>query len=94
MAGKPKKNVEGPTSKTARASLAQKGIKDNFKASADMNRIISLAGGEFAYVLDPRTGNTYHLRRGSQSWGILLDDLLAHPEWGPKIADELNDLGW
>ena|ERR1700745_861551 len=91
---KKKKVVEEPTSKTARNSMRKGQKKDEgFKASGDMNRIIPLAGGEWAYVLDPRNGLTHHVKVGSEKWVNLLLDLVDS-EHGPRIQEEMHALGW
>lgn len=91
-----KKRVSAePASKTARSSMPKKGMKEEgFKASADMARIISLAGGEWAYVQDPRCGTLRHLRVGTDSWDFLISELLTDPEYGLRIQHELKTLGW
>lgn len=88
-----RKNAGGESvSKTAKASIG-KGKAEAFKASGDMNRIISLNGGQHAYLLDPRTGSTYHLLVGSDRWNTLIEEL-AVTEHGPDIERELKALGW
>jgi hypothetical protein len=83
MAGAKKKNiVDVPQSKTARASMAKGKKPEGFIASGELDRFISLAGGEYVYLLDPRTGATHHLRVGSDSYETVLNGLLdsAHGE--------------
>lgn len=93
MAGKKKVNDEG-LGKTARASTQKKGGKqEGFKASGDMDRIISLNNGEHAYLLDPRNGSTHHLKVNSDRWVALVQDLLE-TEHGDRIERELERLGW
>lgn len=88
-----RKNAGGESvSKTAKASIG-KGKAEAFKSSGDMNRIIPLNGGKHAYLLDPRTGSTYHLSVGSDRWNTLIEEL-AETEHGPGIEKELKALGW
>lgn len=96
MAGKKKGNDDAGMSKTARASSLKKGGKqEGFIPAAPehMNRIIPLAGGEYAYVLDPRDGKTHHLRVYSERWAALMVDLEAAGH-GDRIQSELEKLGW
>lgn len=79
-------------SKTARVSSRNRNKEEAFKASGEMNRIISLANGEFAYLLDPRDGKTWHLATDSQEWANLIEDLLKDPTHGPRIEAELNSM--
>lgn len=79
-------------SKTARVSSRNRNKEEAFKASGEMNRIISLANGEFAYLLDPRDGKTWHLATNSQEWANLIENLLQDPTHGPRIEAELNSM--
>lgn len=79
-------------SKTARVSTRNRAKEEAFKASPDMNRIVSLANGEFAYLMDPRDGKTHHLATDSQEWAHLIEDLLKDPTHGPRIEAELNSM--
>ena len=88
-----KKPITTTTSKTARASLAGSNKEEPFKASGDMDRIISLDSGKWAYLLDPRNGITHHLRVGSEPWNTLIIELDT-TEHGSKIRSELERLGW
>lgn len=83
-----------PSSKTARSSMAKSKKDEPFKASGDMARIIPLAGGEWAYVQDPRHGTLRHLKVGSDSWDLLMSELLTDSEHGQRIQVELETLGW
>lgn len=100
MAGKKiesKKKVDagGPQSKTARASMAKgKKKEEGFIASGDMDRIIPLCGGEWAYVLDPRDGRTHHVKVDSDKWYSLIIPLLEDAKHGPRIYAQINKLGW
>jgi hypothetical protein len=96
MAGtKKKKFDDAPVSKTARASATKGKKKDEgFIASADMDRIIPLNGGTWAYVLDPRDGKTHHLRVGSETWDAMINALLEDPRFGPKVQSQLTSLMW
>lgn len=90
-----KKFNEAPTSKTA-ARSAMKGKKkdEGFLASSDMDRIIPLCGGEWAYVLDPRDGKTFHLEVGSTEWTAFMAPLLADPKHGSRVVAQIQKLGW
>lgn len=79
-------------SKTARVSSRNRTKEEAFKASGDMNRIVSLANGEFAYLMDPRDGKTHHLATDSQEWADLIETLLADATHGPRIEAELNSM--
>jgi len=99
MAGKKiqsKKKIDmgsNPQSKTAKRSRGK--IKDEgFIASGDLDRIIPLSGGEWAYVLDPRDGLTHHVRVGSVKWNSLVIDLIADERFGSKIQAQIAKLGW
>lgn len=94
MAPIKKKVVAEPTSKTARSSLAKRTKEEPFKASGDIDRIIPLCGGEFAYVLDPRNGLTHHVKVGTERWDTLMNDLRTDPAHAMRIQAELEKLGW
>lgn len=85
-----KKKIEtGVQSKTARASMAKgKGKQEGFIASGEMDRIISLAGGEYLYLMDPRDGRTYHLRTGSLRYSTIMTALLESSH-GDRIKTEM-----
>lgn len=94
MAGKKVKRDDGALqSKTAKRSVGKKAA-EGFLASGDMDRIIPLCGGEWAYVLDPRDGKTHHIRVGSNKWTTVINDLLASDKFGARIESQLNKLGW
>lgn len=93
IASKKKVDAGGPISKTARASKAKK-KEEGFIASGDMDRIIPLCGGEWAYLLDPRDGSTYHLRVGSDKWNDLIGILIDDSKHGDRIQNQLTKLGW
>lgn len=65
-----------PINKTAKKN-ANKGKAKNegFIASPDVNRIISLCGGEYAYVLNPTNGRTHHLKVDSDEYRTLVEIL-------------------
>jgi hypothetical protein len=92
---KKKIDAGGTPSKTAKRSQARK-KEEGFQASGDMDRIIPLCGGEWAYLLDPRDGRTYHVRVGSDKWNSLIGDIAADPDpqYSMKIQKQLNKLGW
>lgn len=93
MAGK-KKVDDVPQSKTARASMAKKLKEEAFKASGDMNRIVPLAGGTWAYVFHPVTGRTHHVKVGSEAWDAVVGELLLNSSQASRIQLELEKLGW
>lgn len=92
IASKKKIDAGGPVSKTARASKVKK--EEGFIASGDMDRIIPLCGGEWAYLLDPRDGKTQHIRVGSERWNSLIEVLVDDPRYGDRIQRQLIRLGW
>lgn len=95
MAGKKRKSIQDDVklSKTARASKGKK-KDEGFLASGDMDRIIPLCGGKWAYILDPRDGKTHHVQVGSEKWSGIIGDLLNDPKFSPKISSQLSRLGW
>lgn len=92
MAGKKKNINDAPQSKTARASLGKKKA-EGFQPHADMNRFISLGGGTYVYLLDPRDGKTHHLQVGSDRYNVVVTELLnsAH---GDRIRTEMLARGF
>jgi len=100
MAGKKiesKKKIDlgGPQSKTARASMAKgKKKEEGFIASGDMERIIPLCNGEWAYVLDPRDGRTHHVKVDGESWMSLIIPLVEDAKHGARIKAQIESLGW
>lgn len=92
MAVKKNQAVESK-SKTAR-SMAKKALQEEtFKASPDIDRIISLCKGEWAYLQDPRTGKLLHIKVGSDNWNQLMEGLMTTTH-AAKIQGELEKLGW
>lgn len=93
MAGK-KKNA-GQPSKTARASTraGQSGAADAVATAlhSDINRIVPLDGGRFAYVLHPVTGKTLHLRTDSDAFDDTVAEL-AGLGLGARLRRELAGL--
>lgn len=90
MAGKKVEDTQG-MSKTARASSMKKGgKKEGFIPAApeNMDRIISLAGGEYLYLMDPRDGKTHHLRTGSEKYFATLESVFAS-DHGIHVRNEL-----
>lgn len=86
-----KKKVEaGVQSKTARASMAKGKKQEGFIASGEMDRIISLAGGEYLYLLDPRDGKTYHLRTNSEKYTSLVTKIFA-TNHGERLREEMTN---
>ena len=94
MAGKKRNQIQDvPLSKTARASKGKK-KEEGFQASADMDRIIPLDNGRWAYVLDPRDGRTHHLRVGSDLWTSLVGEIVSDERFGERVRKQLDKLGW
>jgi hypothetical protein len=93
IASKKKVDAGGPVSKTARASKAKK-KEEGFIASGDMDRIIPLCDGEWAYLLDPRDGKTHHIRVGSEKWNNLIEILVNDVKHGDRIRNQIVTLGW
>lgn len=92
MAGKKKNVQDAPQSKTARASLGKKKA-EGFQASADMDRFISLGGGTYCYLSDPRDGKTHHLEVGSDRYNRVVTDLLDSTH-GDRIRTEMLKKGY
>lgn len=90
---KKKIDMTGSQSKTAKRSRG-KTKEEGFIASADMDRIIPLCGGEWAYILDPRDGRTHHLRVGSDKWNELIEVLFADERHNNRVRTQLDKLGW
>ena len=88
MAGK--KNFQESTNKSAKAGKKK---EEGFQACPEVNRIIPLSGGEYAYLLDPRDGRTHRLRVGSDAWDRVTQELFL-TTYGPRIQAELEKLGW
>lgn len=93
ITSKKKVDAGNASSKTAKKSQAKK-KEEGFIASGDMDRIISLGGGEWAYLLDPRDGKTYHIRVGSEKWNELIEILVLDTKYGDRIQKQLISLGW
>lgn len=85
-----KKKIEtGVQSKTARASMAKgKGKQEGFIASGEMDRIISLAGGEYLYLMDPRDGRTHHIRTSSTQYNTVVNEIFS-TNHGERLREEL-----
>jgi hypothetical protein len=97
MAGKKKSTNDEGLGKTARASALKKGgKKEGFIAAAPekLDRVISLAGGEYLYLLDPRNGRTKHLRTGSVDYNNFVDTLIQDADHGQHIRAELTRKGF
>lgn len=95
MAGKKRSSIQDvPMSKTARAS-ASKGKKkeEGFIASGDVDRIIPLGGGTWAYVLSS-DGKTHHVKVGSPKWNDLIINLVSDEKLGARVRSQLTQLGW
>lgn len=92
-----KKKVDqgGAQSKTARASMMKgKGKRDEgFIASGEMDRVISLNGGEYIYLLDPRDGRTHHLRVGSPKYQTVVTGVLTSNH-GERVRVEMVTKGF
>lgn len=62
-----------------------------FQPSGEINRVVSLGGGTYAYVFD-HLGKTHHLKRNSDemvSVCIEVDDV-----FNGKILNRLKEMGW
>lgn len=96
MAGKKKNTNDEGLGKTARASALKKGgKKEGFIPAApeNMDRIISLAGGNYLYLMDPRDGKTHHLRTGSEKYFVTLVSVFSC-EHGDSVRNELVRKGF
>lgn len=94
MAGKKRRSQvdDVKLSKTARASKGKK-KEEGFIASGDCDRIISLNGGQHAYILTA-DGKTHHVKVGSDQYNLLVDPLILDPKHGARAKAQLNKLGW
>lgn len=92
MAGKKRSQVEDTTgmSKTARASALKKGGKkdEGFHASGDIDRVYSLAGGEYVRILNPSDGKSLHLRVAYGNYFDVVSTL------NDKVVEELVRKGF
>lgn len=90
-----KKKIDtGVQSKTARASMAKgKGKQEGFVASGEMDRIISLADGNYLYLLDPRDGRTHHLQVNSAQYETIVTEVLESSH-GERVHTELAQKGF
>src|ERR1051325_3122642 len=89
---KKKKVDDAPQSKTARASMNKGKAKEaGFIAAAPehLDRVISLSGGTWIYLLNPGSGNTHHLRVGSDKYNNIVSAILGTSH-GPQIQAELT----
>lgn len=96
MAGKKKQHDDGAQSKTSRASSLKKGgKKEGFIPAAPehLDRIVSLGGGSYIYLLDPRDGKTHHLAVGSERYNETITTVLAS-ETGDFVRAELVRKGF
>ena len=93
MAGKKRSQMQDvQLSKTARASKGKK-KEEGFIASGDVDRIISLSGGTYAYVLTP-DGKTHHVKVHSDQWNELIDRFREDDRFGSKVLAQIEKLGW
>lgn len=94
MAGKKRKSIQDDVklSKTARASKGKK-KDEGFIASGDCDRIISLNGGTYAYVLTP-DGKTHHVKVFSDKFNFLVEGLVTNEKHGARTRTQLDKLGW
>ncbi len=88
-----KKVVDEPMNKKARAALARKMKGETFQASGELNRVYSLADGEYTRILDTRKDCSYHLKVGSDKYHTVVTELLE-TNHGDRIRQELLDLGF
>ena len=89
-----KKKIDtGVQSKTARASMAKGKKQEGFVASGEMDRVISLAEGDYLYLLDPRDGKTHHLRTGSAKYETVVSEILK-TDHGDRLSAELVKKGF
>lgn len=87
MAGK--KVQDEAVNKTARKNQQKGKNQEGFHASGDMERIVSLGGGTWMYVMDPRDGTTKHLEVGSARYNEYFTSLLADAKHGELVRAEL-----
>lgn len=94
MAGKKKNTNDEGLGKTARASALKKGgKKEGFLYSGDMKRVVSLGGGTYCYLMDPRDGKTHHLQVGSSKYYNVVSGLIES-DHGGRIVAELEGLNF
>lgn len=73
---KAKKGVDEAVNKTARKNQTKgKAQNKDFIPSPDCPRIISLNGGQHAYILNPTNGRTHHLKVDSDEYRSLVETL-------------------
>ena len=94
MAGT-KKN-SGTQSKTARASMPKsassvKGSAYAVAATSEINRLVPLGGGSYAYVLDPKDGKTLHMSVTSDEFVAKITEMAANG-LGERLTAELDQL--
>lgn len=67
------KKIEETQNKTARKNATKGKARDAaFIPSPDVKRIISLNGGQHAYILNPTNGKTHHVKVDSPEYRELL----------------------
>lgn len=91
---KKKADAGGPQSKTARASMSKgKKKEEGFIASGDVDRVISLNRGTYAYILTP-DGKTHHVKVYSDKFNLLIETLVVDEKHGARTRALLDKLGW
>jgi|GEM_PF-5854240 len=71
--------------------MAKKNVKQEFQPSPDVSRIIPLASGKWAYLMNHK-GKTLHLKRDTQEF---VDACIENDEkMSGKIIKDLEKLGW
>jgi hypothetical protein len=71
--------------------VARKGKESPYQPSGEVDRIISLGGGTYAYVFDAN-GKTHHLRRDSDAMVAVCRE--ADAAMGGRISAQLTRMGW
>ena len=71
-----KKGVDEAVNKTARKNQTKGKVASKaFIPSPDCPRIISLNGGQHAYILNPTNGRTHHVKVDSDEYRNLVETL-------------------
>ena len=68
-----------------------KGKNVQFSIAAESKRVVSLGGGEYAYIFD-QNSKTHHVKRDSDEMILLCKTV--DTALGGKIRAQLENLGW
>ena len=71
--------------------VARKGKEAPYQPSGEVNRVVSLGGGTYAYVFDAK-GKTHHVKRDSDEMVAVCRETVA--AMGGKVSAQLEAMGW